>query len=212
MVALATLIGDVVGSRRLADRDALHRLLVDALTQVNDELDPLTPLRVTVGDEYQGAFAAVGEAARATLRLRLLLAPEVDVRHGIGWGEVRTLSDAPRVEDGPGWWSAREAIERVARQQREPARVRLRTGYLPADGSIGAPDPAALDAALTARDELLGRLDPVSVSVLAGMLRGMSQRDLAHSLGISPSAVSQRVRRDGLAVLVDVDRSLGRVR
>jgi hypothetical protein len=210
MDEMATLIGDVVGSRRIGDRDALHRALLRALASVNEVLAPSTPLRVTVGDEYQGAFATVGDAVRATLRLRLLLGPEIDVRHGIGWGAVGMLSDEPRVEDGPGWWAAREAIERVAQQQREAARSRLRTHYA-ADAPTAA-DPRALNAALMARDELLGRLDATSLSVLAGMLRDMSQRDLAHDLGISPSAVSQRVRRDGLAVLVDIDRSLGEVR
>jgi hypothetical protein len=212
MVQVATLIGDVVGSRQAGDRDALHRWLVTALSQVNDELTPPTPLRLTVGDEYQGGFATVGDATRATLRLRLALAPGADVRHGLGWGEVTILGEAPRVEDGPGWWAAREAIERVAGRQREPARSRLRTAYLAGAGSTAGPDPAALNAALMARDELVGRLDAASLSVLAGMLRGMSQRDLAADLGISPSAVSQRVRRDGLAVLVDIDRSLGEVR
>ncbi|WGL50689.1 SatD family protein [Nocardioides sp. BP30] len=211
MVERATVIGDVVGSRGASDRDSLHRVLLATLDRVNRELGVVTPLRVTVGDEYQGVFAGVGAAIAATLRLRLLLAPDVDVRHGIGWGEIRTLSDEPRVEDGPGWWAAREAIERVARLQREPARSRLRTAYVPAPDSA-APDRAAIDAALAARDELLGRLDAVSLSVLDGMLRDMSQREIAHDLGISPSAVSQRVRRDGLAVLIDIDSSLGTVR
>jgi predicted transcriptional regulator len=47
--------------------------------------------------------------------------------------------------------------------------------------------------------------------VLRGLLAGQTQRDLAESLGISPSAVSQRVRSDGLAALVAADTGLGRV-
>jgi len=211
MPVLATVIGDVVGSRRTTDRSSLHAGLVAALADVNEELAPATPLRLTVGDEYQGCFSTVGEAARATLLLRLALGPQIDVRHGIGLGDVSALSDEPRIEDGPGWWAAREAIDQVAARQREAARRRLRTSYVAGTDSETRPDPAALNAALMARDELLGRLDAVSLSVLAGMLRGMSQRDLARDLGISPSAVSQRVRRDGLAVLVDIDRSLGEV-
>ena len=69
-----------------------------------------------------------------------------------------------------------------------------------------------LNAALMTRDELLAALAPASLSVLDGMLQDMSQRDLAHDLGVSPSAVSQRIRRDGLAVLAEADRRLGAVR
>jgi len=209
---VATVIGDVIGSRKEASRTALHRRLSTALEQANAELAPTTPLRVTVGDEYQGCFDTVGAAVAAALRIRLWLAPEIEIRHGIGWGEVEVLSEEPRVEDGPGWWAARSAIEAVSGYEADPALRRLRTAYERADASVDGPDPALVNAALMARDELLANLRPASLSVLAGMLRGMSQRDLADDLGVSPSAVSQRIRRDGLAVLVHVDRTLGRPR
>ena len=112
-VVLATLIGDVIGSRGAEDRQGLDDRLVGVLGRVNAELEPATPLRVTVGDEYQGAFAHVADAIAASLRIQLLLAPEYSVRHGIGWGEVTVLREDPRVEDGPGWWAARAAIERL---------------------------------------------------------------------------------------------------
>jgi len=49
------------------------------------------------------------------------------------------------------------------------------------------------------------------MSVLRGLLQGQTQREIADLLGISPSAVSQRVRADSLAALVHADRELGRV-
>lgn len=210
-MAIATLIGDVVGSRRAADRAALHASLSDVLQAVNDELVPDTPLRVTVGDEYQGAFRTVGEALRASLRLHVALRLDgVDVRHGVGWGTVNVLTDLPRVEDGPGWWMAREAIEAVEAAQRQAASRRLRTSYRRAPGVEG-PDPAAVNAALVARDELLGGVDERGVSVLSGMLTGMSQAEISARLGISASAVSQRVRRESIAALLRVDQLLGEV-
>ncbi|MGZ4476173.1 MAG: SatD family protein [Nocardioides sp.] len=208
----ATVIGDVVGSRKEASRATLHARLTTVLERVNAELDPTTPLRVTVGDEYQGCFASVGAAVAATLRLRLWLAPEVEVRHGIGWGAVEVLEESPRVEDGPGWWAARAAIETVSRYEADPSLRRLRTAYERAADVPDGADPAMVNAALMTRDELLAGLAPASLSVLDGMLRDMSQRDLAHDLGVSPSAVSQRIRRDGLAVLAEADRRLGAVR
>jgi len=212
MMIQATVIGDVVGSRREASRTTLHARLTRVLERVNVDLAPVTPLRVTVGDEYQGCFASVAAAVAATLRLRLWLAPDVEVRHGIGWGGVEVLEEAPRVEDGPGWWAAREAIETVTRYEADPAMRRLRTAYERAPDSVDGPDPAVVNAALMMRDQLLAGLAPASLSVLDGMLRDMSQRDLAHDLGVSPSAVSQRIRRDGLAVLAEADRRLGGVR
>jgi hypothetical protein len=202
---VATLIGDVVASRGTRDRAALHAALTQALTRVNADLRPATPLRITVGDEYQGCFATLGDALRATLRLRVELgAAAVDVRHGLGWGEVTVLSRRPRVEDGPGWWAAREAVDAVARAQARAASRTLRTTY-------HGPEPAAVNAALVGRDELLAGLDARSLSVLDGMLRGMSQQQIAQRLGITPSAVSQRVRRDGLAAVVAIDELLAQL-
>lgn len=204
---VATLIGDVVASRAADDRGGLHDALSAAIEETNRSLDPLVPLRITVGDEYQGCFGTVGAALRAALRLRLTLHPSADVRHGVGWGSVVVLSDEPRVEDGPGWWAARTAVEAVHAAQSRAASRGLRTAYRPAEG-VDGPAAAAINAALIARDELLARVGAPSMSVLSGMLAGMSQQQIAHQLDVSPSAVSQRVRRDGLAAVVTVDELL----
>lgn len=202
-----TLIGDLIGSRSSADRRRLHRRFADVLDRVNTELRPPTPVRMQVGDEYQGVFATLGDALHASLLVRLALLPDADVRHGIGRGPVEVLSEDPRVEDGPGWWAARAAIERVEDAEGRPGERSLRTAYVatsdPAERDEGmAAQEAAVNAALVLRDHLVSGLSPRSVSVLRGLLDGASQRDLAEALGISPSAVSQRVRGDGLGAII----------
>lgn len=204
---MAAVIGDLVRSRASVDRPALHARLADVLVEVNAALDPAAPLRITVGDEYQGGFTTVNEAVRATLRLRLALGPGNDVRHGIGWGEATVLQEEPRVEDGAAWWAARDAIAEVHRSAQRPGSRLRRTVYRRADGTSG-PDPATLEAMLILRDQLVGNLSERSLLVLRGLLDGTTQRDLARDLGITASAVSQRVRADGLAALVAADRAL----
>lgn len=201
MTSIATVIGDLVGSRTVRDRSDLHQRLGRALAEVNDELRPVRDLWITAGDEYQGTFATVGEAVRATLLVRVRLWPAHDVRHGIGWGET-TVLDRSGIEDGPGWWAARAAIEAAERAAETPAQRWLRTAYVAADGAEDAADPALVNAGLVLRDERVSRLSERSVSVLRGLLSHETQRDLAEALGISASAVSQRVRADGLAAIV----------
>lgn len=200
----ATLIGDVVGSREFADRRGLHRRLSKALTGI--AADAIDPPRLTVGDEFQGSYQTVGAAIDAALSLRLALAPKVDVRFGIGWGSVTTLDTTSGLQDGPGWWSAREAIEWVADTQQQPGFVHIRTGYRPS-GSTG-PDPAAVNAALMCRDHLLGSLDERSLRILAGLRAGRSKKELAMAEDISASAVSQRAGKDGLDLLVAASEQL----
>ena len=201
---LATLIGDVVGSRRSDDRGQLHAALAEAVAAGNEVLAPVTPLRVTVGDEFQATFSTVGAALHAALWLRLRLLPLADLRHGVGWGSVEVLAQEPRVEDGPGWWAARSAIEEVKAAADRPATRTLRTAYH--RGEDGGPDPRVVNAALICRDQVLGSVDGRSAArtlrLLRGSLDGLGQHELAAQEGISASAVSQRFRRDGLGAVL----------
>ena len=202
-----TVIGDLVGSRRSADRVAVHTRFEQAIEAINAEFAPVVPLRIGLGDEFQGIFTTLGAAISATLRLRMALLPDVDVRQGIGWGRVVVLAAEPRVEDGPGWWAARAAIETVEAHERKAALRAVRTAYVVADGETG-PDPALVNASLMSRDVVVSGLSERSMSVLDGLMRGRRQQDIADDLGISPSAVSQRVRAEGLAVVVAADALL----
>lgn len=204
--AVALVIGDLVGSRDAVDRSRLHASLVEALEEVNDTLAPVRPLHVTAGDEFQGVFATLGSALSATLLVRLRLRPAHDVRHGVAWG-ARTVLDRSGIEDGPGWWAARSAIESVHLAEQAAASRHLRTAYCLAPGVEG-PGEGPVNAALVLRDERVSTLSDRSLSVLCGLLEGRSQKDIAESLSITPSAVSQRVRADGLAALVSAHELL----
>lgn len=204
---VATLIGDVVASREVADRRGLHDGLTGALAvgadALRQDLVATAPLHVTVGDEFQGGFRTIGAALHAALLIRIGLRvelPDADLRSGIGWGAVEVLDRRTGVQDGPGWWAAREAIEEAERLGDAPASRTVRT-----IAHLG-PDQArlqdAVNAALATRDHLVARLDDRSVRILHRLLREESKRDIAQAEGISASAVSQRTHRDGLDAIV----------
>ncbi len=204
--SVATLIGDVVGSRRIADRRAAHRAL-------NRALDDIAPGAIdspafTVGDEFQGSYPTVGAAIDAALSLRLAVAPATDVRFGIGWGEVTMLDANAGIQDGPGWWAAREAIEWTASAQRQPALAMVRTSFRGNDRN----DVDAINAALLCRDHLIGSLDDRSLRILKGLLTNHTKKDIAAAEGISASAVSQRAGREGLDLIVQASHYLRSVR
>ncbi len=200
----ATVIGDVVGSRRAHDRPALHRRVATALRQVAD--GAIDPPAFTVGDEFQGSYPTLGAAIDAALTMRLLLAPETDVRFGIGWGTVTILDAEAGIQDGPGWWTAREAIQQTADAQRQPGFTLVRTTFRADDDT--RTDVAAVNAALICRDHLLGSLDERSLRIVRGLMTGRTKKDLAAAEGISPSAVSQRAARDGLDLIVRASQYL----
>ncbi len=205
----ATVIGDLIGSRRSADRRAVHRAVTAALDHVAADVPPTTPLAITAGDEFQGTYATLGEAVHTTLLLQLRLLPEVPVRFGIGWGEVTVLDPERNTQDGPGWWAARDAIDEIeGAQQRSGLRL-LRTAYHRSSDAGPAPEP--VNAALACRDHLLGLLDDRSLRILGGLMAGETRAALADREGISASAVSQRAARDGLDVVLFASRHLAHV-
>lgn len=194
----ATLIGDVVGSRQTANRTASHKALNRALRDV--AAGAIDPPAFTVGDEFQGSYPTVGLAIDAALSLRLAVTPDIDIRFGIGWGAVMVLDAEAGIQDGPGWWAAREAIEWTASVQRQPGLALVRTSFR--SETDARHDVDSINAALMCRDHLLGSLDDRSIRILKGLLSNHTKKDIAAAEGISASAVSQRAGRDGLDLIV----------
>ena len=122
------------------------------------------------------------------------------MRFGLGWGAVTVLDETAGIQDGPGWWAAREAIEWTASAQRQPGLARVRTSFR-ASGEARS-DVEAINAALLCRDHLLGLLDDRSTRIVKALLKNRTKKDIAAAEGISPSAVSQRAGRDGLDLIV----------
>ncbi|EUA02261.1 putative sigma-70 region 4 type 2 [Mycobacterium kansasii 732] len=187
----------MIGSRRAADRAALHSRVATALRQA--AAGAIDAPAFTVGDEFQGSYLTVGAAIDAAMRVRLLLAPGIDVRFGIGWGAVTILDPDAGIQDGPAWWAARDAIRHTADIQQRPGFALVRTTFRAPDDARS--DVAAVNAALICRDHLLGSLDERSLRIVRGLMNGLTKKDLAVAEGISASAVSQRASRDGLDLI-----------
>jgi hypothetical protein len=198
--AVAAVIGDIVRSRGRADRATTQAHLEEALGQANARVPHLEPLRPTAGDEFQGLFAAVEDAVRATLLVRAHLRGGVDCRFGIGLGERTPLpSVVSNLQDGSAWWSAREAIVEV--KSRETAGSRgPRTWFTPLDG-IG-PNADLLNAYLVSRDELVSRLDDRGKRIMLNTMDGLTQSEIARREGVTQSAVSQSIARNGIHAIL----------
>lgn len=213
----AALIGDIVGSREAYDRPKLHEQVRQALDQVNADLPAIQQLSPTVGDEFQAVYKDLPSAIHATLLLRLSLAGVAEVRFGIGWGplDIFDASKLPFEQDGPAWWAARDAIERVSLNMKHKEGPRgWRTACLISDAAGGAEDrignsQAIINAFLMCRDEIVEGMDERDARItLALLLRNKRQRTIAEEENISQSAVAQRIGRSGAYALVQAHDSL----
>lgn len=219
---LATLIGDVVGSRRVSDRSAVQAGLLRALAEVNDAVPARQPLEATIGDEFQGAYDDLADAVLACLLVRLRLLPLADTRYGLGLGGVTVFEPGrtPLSQDGPGWWAARDAISQLHEREGRRASARgTRTWCVDRSADPGLPGgeaqrppgaglAAAVNAFLLCRDETVTAMGERARRLLLGWLQGRTQQELAEQEGISQSAVSQALARSGAYAVRDAHDAL----
>lgn len=212
---MVALIGDLVSSRRHPDRAAVQRHLVAALAEVEELVPSVQRLDVTVGDEFQGTYTTVADAALAALLVRLRLLPDVDTRYGLGRGTV-TVFDADRdpvSQDGPAWWAAREAIGVVEHTAASPRGRTARTWFAQAAGDGGVADggtgaAGAVNAFLSCRDDIVDRMSPRARRLLRGLLLGQQQTAMAQAEGVSQSAVSQSLSSSGAYAVLRAHEAL----
>ncbi|MFV0407638.1 MAG: sigma factor-like helix-turn-helix DNA-binding protein [Propioniciclava sp.] len=137
----------------------------------------------TVGDEIQALAtepAAVMRAVTALVRLQ-------GWQLGIGVGAVEApLPDSTRAARGPAYVAAREAVDRA---KTTPVAV-----------AVSGDDTAELEAAVWLYVAVLGRRTPEGWEAADLLAEGQTQAEIAATLGISASAVSQRVARAAVDV------------
>lgn len=197
------LLVDVVASRS-GDRRALHRTLLSAAEATNARWPGEQPLHPTVADEMQGVYPTLGAALGAAFTLRLILLPQRDVRCGLGGGEVTVIDPDLDIQDGAGWWLARDAIDWVAGQAQ-------RKGYASARTAIRDERPVAIpqaDALVRLVDSRLAQLSDAALGTLAGLWAGLDNAAIAQREGITASANSQRVLGNDLRPLVEAMAAL----
>lgn len=204
-----TLIGDLIGSRLSTDRQHLHDTISDVLVTVSKDWPAVQSPAVTAGDEFQGSYVRLGDALASVLAMRVLLEPSTRVRFGLGRGEVTVLDRENLTQDGPGWWSARAAIDAVESKEDETGWSALRTAYRNHDGDDPIQD--AVNAALVCQDLLLDSYDERSWSILRGLMAGLTQTEIADALGITRQAVQQRRSSAGMPMLLSAAQTLARL-
>lgn len=177
-------IADQVGSRSAADRVPL------ALTALAG-LDLVLPFERTAGDEVQGLADDPASVVAAVARLTRL----EDWRIGIGAGAVDApLPETTRAARGSAYLAARTAI---AEARHSPTSLALVLGGGVGGERYGEPDELARDAesALWLLRSVLARRSREGWELMDLLDRGLSNARAAADLGISPSAVSQRLNR-----------------
>ncbi len=107
-------IGDLIGSRKIADRAGLQKKLDLALGAINRASRPhlLSPCTITLGDEYQAVYRDADTLFQDAWLVLEKVYPE-KVRFSLGLGTLTTPVNPDRAigMDGPAFHVAREAMQ-----------------------------------------------------------------------------------------------------
>ncbi len=177
------LIGDVVGSREVEDREGLQRRLRELISEVNRRFAQGIAARfiLTVGDEFQGLLREADGMDELCALLRAWLDP-VEIRLGLGVGALATPLEPEAIGmDGPCFHRARAALSR-AEERGSP--VEVGTGRDDGVFEIYGSLYGALRRGWTLRQRL----------AVDWTMAGLSGREVARRMGVQPSAVSQHLK------------------
>jgi hypothetical protein len=173
---------DQVASRTGEDR-------VPAALAALADLDSTLAFERTAGDEIQGLFVDPAQVIEAITRLTRASGWRV----GVGAGTVVTpLPGSTRAARGPAYVAARAAIQTARRQ---PTGFALRLQENVGGARYGELSEAATDAetAIWLLRGTLARRSKEGWELMELLDAGLTNAEAAKTLGVSPSAISQRL-------------------
>lgn len=109
------LIGDIVNSKQTSNRSSIQERLKQQLNRINHSFaqDFASPFTITKGDEFQALCKPNPYIFLMIDQIQLAFRDEVEIRFGIGLGEILTAID-PKLSigaDGPAYWEAQKALK-----------------------------------------------------------------------------------------------------
>jgi hypothetical protein len=154
-------------------------------------------LSITLGDEFQGAYESRATALRAAVLLWLSLTEVADIRFGMGWGEIPIRNDRqlPFAQDGPAWWEARDALDRLRRE--ESARFRPAGWALAYSETEHEPRRRWMNGVAILLGATMVRMTVADRALALGLLSGKSLQQVAKEQRITAGSASARAARNG---------------
>lgn len=185
----AVLTGDISSSSK-ADRKVLLPDLKAILKNIGDSQkisDISSNFELYRGDSFQGIIAQPEEALKYTLIIRTHLrkantATEQDARIAIGIGTISFFSKSIAESDGEAFRNSGPLLDTM----KNGIRIKAITPWEAVNEE--------LEVALVLADAIISRWSASQAEVIEESLRGNTQVEIATKLGISQSAVNQRLK------------------
>lgn len=116
------IIGDIKESKKIVERKNIQLMLNDILDRINRKYETSISAKfvITLGDEFQGLLCDDKVVIDIIEEIQREMYP-VNIRFGIGFGKITTdiNSEMAIGADGPAYYKAREAIQRLKENEQK---------------------------------------------------------------------------------------------
>lgn len=183
------LIGDIVASKKIAQRKALQERLASALAALNEHNPNLASrYTITLGDEFQAVFHTAESLFYETIQILSAAFPE-KIRFSFGVGTILTEINYEQAlgMDGPAFYQARDGVNEL---KESDCLYRI--------CGLAYPHLELLNQSLclfshTCRNWNLNRFQ-----ILARLQQGSAVQEIAQELNISDKAVYKNIAMGNL--------------
>jgi hypothetical protein len=189
-------VGDMVASRKIADRAAVQKTLTACLKQLNAKRKGkiLSPYTITLGDEFQAVFSRPEGLFRDAFRILRAIDP-VKIRFSLGIGLIDTAINPIQAigMDGPAFHAARAALDELKKTKS------LFVVAGPPAGEI-----ALVNQALALVSHQIRKWDKNQFDVFIGVAENQPVRLIAGQLGVSDKAIYKAVKSNAMKTIVRI--------
>lgn len=201
MTKYIALIGDIIDSKQIKERESFQESLKETFININKEYKSTiaSNFTLTIGDEFQALLKVDGKLMQLLDSLYIQI--PADFRLGLGYGEITTKID-PSLSigaDGEAFWKARDAIKYVYTNN-----YNGRSNILFKSHNEGL--DSTINSLFTLTESLKFQWTDLQKETFAKMLEegiyneSFNQQEFANKLGISESSLSKRLTASNIKV------------
>lgn len=132
MIPYTVIISDIIGSRKLNDRERheWQLFLKSAIVQINEKFSEHIEAQfmITKGDEFQGVLKKIASAHQIVSEFERLIFP-LTMRFGVGHGAIQRMGSKIPIEmDGPAFHLAQAALN-MAKKKKQVIIIRTQNEH-----------------------------------------------------------------------------------
>ena len=201
------IMGDIVDSRKIEDRDELQKKFVNIINSINDKYsdDIASKFLITLGDSFQGLLKKSSKVLNIIDEIESSMFPS-KLRFGIGIGEIKTSIDIEysSLIDGPAYHNARFAIDNIKKvnnKKRDSSYILVKSEYTLLDN--------LMNSSLCLCNTIKSNWSEKQRAVIDLIIRdGKTQDEAAIILGIKQPSVNERLKSSNIDIYREAFESI----